>query len=1068
MKLFNARLIITNVIPKTANTWDIEGNVIDNYGQFIATHAQVNDVIFNNALNETTMEYNVCKYFITNIDSKTNGSFIACTIQWDEEYNTVADISVPIPGEEASIGTAIEVSDFSALPPNSQGVSVSFLELASNIEKVQHTKNNNKKFSDLTAKDVELQNLANSKADLTYVNTELAKKSDLTYVNDELAKKANITDVALKADTTYVNDELAKKADLTYVNTELAKKATTDEVALKADTAYVNTELAKKADATHNHNDLYHTKLEVNTFLSNKSDTGHTHIPGSIVTNSENRFVTDAEKATWNGKQDALGFTPENITNKGVANGYASLDNNGKVPVSQIPSSFKEIEVVNTIALRDAITDLFSGKVVHVVDATGDSTVTSGWAEYIYNGTAWVKTIEQESLDVVLDWANIQNKPTTFTPSAHTHLGSEVTSAVAEATHAVNADNVSWAGVAGTPTTIAGYGITDAADKVHTHLGSEVTSAVAEATHAVNADSIDWTGVKNKPTTLAGYGITDGIGVHTHVKADITDFSHTHLGSEITGTVPNATHAGSADSVEWSGVLSKPTTLAGYGITDAADKVHTHVKANITDLVNATQTESGLLSNLDKVKLDSIEANANNYIHPASHAATIITTDESRRFVSDTQIATWDGKQNALGFTPENVTNKGVANGYASLDSNGMVPISQIPASFKEVKVVNTIAERDALTDLFSGKVVHVVDATADSTVTSGWAEYIYNGTAWIKTTEKESLDIVLEWANIQNKPTTFTPSAHTHLGSEITSAVAEATHAINADKVDWAGVQNKPTTLAGYGITDAIGAHTHVKANITDLANATQTESGLLSNTDKVKLDGIETNANNYVHPDNHAASIILQDMNNRFVTDTEKATWNGKQDALGFTPENVANKNSANGYVGLDSNSKIAESQIPTSFKEISVVANIASRDAITDLFAGKTVYVVDATADSNVASGWAEYIYTGSAWQLKVKGENSNLTLEWTNILNKPTTFAPSAHNHDDLYNTKAEITSALATKANSTHTHLGSEITSAVAEATHAVSADSVEWSGVTNKPASFTPSVHTHVKANILI
>lgn len=32
------------------------------------------------------------------------------------------------------------------------------------------------------------------------------------------------------------------------------------------------------------------------------------------------------------------------------------------------------------------------------------------------------------------------------------------------------------------------------------------------------------------------------------------------------------------------------------------------------------------------------------------------------------------------------------------------------------------------------------------------------------------------------------------------------------------------------------------------------------------------------YTHPSNHAPSVISQDANNRFVTDAEKATWNGK----------------------------------------------------------------------------------------------------------------------------------------------------------------------------------------------
>ena len=59
---------------------------------------------------------------------------------------------------------------------------------------------------------------------------------------------------------------------------------------------------------------------------------------------------------------------------------------------------------------------------VYVMDATDDATVTSGGALYLYNpsiisapgyavGQEWIKLSEQESMDVVLDWANIQNKP---------------------------------------------------------------------------------------------------------------------------------------------------------------------------------------------------------------------------------------------------------------------------------------------------------------------------------------------------------------------------------------------------------------------------------------------------------------------------------------------------------------------------------------------------------------------------------------------------------------------------------------------------------------------------------
>ncbi|WP_418685744.1 hypothetical protein [Alistipes putredinis] len=60
--------------------------------------------------------------------------------------------------------------------------------------------------------------------------------------------------------------------------------------------------------------------------------------------------------------------------------------------------------------------------------------------------------------------------------------------------------------------------------------------------------------------------------------------------------------------------------------------------------------------------------------------------------------------------------------------------------------------------------------------------------------------------------------------------------------------------------------------------AVATQSANGLMSASDKKKLDGVAAGANNYQHPATHPASVIVQDSTHRFVTDTEKTTWNGK----------------------------------------------------------------------------------------------------------------------------------------------------------------------------------------------
>ena len=56
----------------------------------------------------------------------------------------------------------------------------------------------------------------------------------------------------------------------------------------------------------------YATTIYVDTALSGKANSSHTHNPSDINLSSTARFVTDAEKSTWNGKQDSLGFTPAN------------------------------------------------------------------------------------------------------------------------------------------------------------------------------------------------------------------------------------------------------------------------------------------------------------------------------------------------------------------------------------------------------------------------------------------------------------------------------------------------------------------------------------------------------------------------------------------------------------------------------------------------------------------------------------------------------------------------------------------------------------------------------------
>lgn len=93
-------------------------------------------------------------------------------------------------------------------------------------------------------------------------------------------------------------------------------------------------------------------------------------------------------------------------------------------------------------------------------------------------------------------------------------------------------------------------------------------------------------------------------------------------------------------------------------------------------------------------------------------------------------------------------------------------------AGFSSFEIAGTIAQRDALS-LSSNTLVLVSDASADATVTAGAALYAWDNGAgsFSKVTEFESMDVVLEWANIQNGPTSTAAQIDAAVGDSHTHA---------------------------------------------------------------------------------------------------------------------------------------------------------------------------------------------------------------------------------------------------------------------------------------------------------
>lgn len=147
-------------------------------------------------------------------------------------------------------------------------------------------------------------------------------------------------------------------------------------------------------------------------------------------------------------------------------------------------------------------------------------------------------------------------------------------------------------------------------------------------------------------------------------------------------------------------------------------------------------------------------------------------------------------------------------------------------ASNVELLLVADIVARDALT-LTQNSLILVTDASADATVANGAAMYFWDnvGTSFIKVTEFESLDIVVDWSDVQNKPVSSVAAidqavtdSHTHANKAILDAL----------------------TAAGSGAVITAAERTQIGTNQTDIA-ALQVDSHTHAN--KAQLDKISEN---------------------------------------------------------------------------------------------------------------------------------------------------------------------------------------------------------------------------------
>jgi hypothetical protein len=362
--------------------------------------------------------------------------------------------------------------------------------------------------------------------------------------------------------------------------------------------------------------------------------------------------------------------TKQSINAKGVAGGYAGLDSYGLVPISQLPTSTHLIEY-NTVSLFPT-----TGATDALYIAT-DSNYTYYWNGTVYvqmsGGIGGVSSVNTRTGDVVLSTTDVGlgnvnntsdlNKPistatqtalnlklnssvysasdvlnkiktvdgngsgldadlfdglpsSSYSQSTHTHNGAyqplnvDLTAIVGltaqvgfleklstgvwalnttvsggsggTSANIVLSGDVSGSGTTSITTSLNNNGVVAGTYNTATSIYPITIDATGRITNVgtITTISPSWMNITNLPTTLAGYGITNAVLSNQAITAGTaTKITYDSKGLVLSGTQLSATDI---PSLNWSKITTgTPTTLAGYGITDALTSSNANIYGNL-------------------------------------------------------------------------------------------------------------------------------------------------------------------------------------------------------------------------------------------------------------------------------------------------------------------------------------------------------------------------------------------------------------------------------------------------------------------------------------------------------
>ena len=437
----------------------------------------------------------------------------------------------------------------------------------------------------------------------------------------------------------------------------------------------------------------------------------------------------------------------------------------------------------------------------------------------------------------------------------------------------------------------------------HQSLAAYLKSADAEKTYSKLGHTHAFSEITGKPTTLAGYGVTDGVNTVTLSGSGNAVTSASIDGHTLT-LIKGSTFSLSGHTHTFASLTSKPTTIAGYGITDAYTKAQVDSTiAKYLPLAGGTitgvLTVNGIATFKSKVAIGDIY---------------IINDGSGNLYVQKT-----DGKTAANFYATGGITAYG-----AGTSTSGGGGLNASVISYARI-IEGSYTDAD-LTSIPNAYAIKALSSRIDNIAT-------------------ELGGLSLSWNNITGKPSTFAPSAHTHKWAEITDRITKVSQLTND-----AGYLTAHQSLASYYTKAEIDAkgYTTNKGTVTSVALTLPT--GLTCATKTITTSGTFaiSLASGYSIP-----------------TTAKQTAWDGAVSAKhthsnksvldGISSTKVSHWNSAYDWYALMTTDEETADGIINKWNEVvSFLANIAQTDTLSGIVDGINKSISDEVARAKKAEG------------------------------------------------------------------------------------------------------------------